>query len=314
MFLRGGLAVTAASVSAGLSGVRPADAETKGGAKPHSPERIRQVYARETRQAGGTWCSLVTMTAAGGGQTTVIDERADTEVRAASVNKLAMAVALMDKIDRRELRMDQKVELTADAIVAGAGDSGMWHLQKTYGDALTLANVITTLLLLSEDSALPLIARVLPADELNGILQRKGFQKTRVAPDTEHPGRFNHGSTTPREMHTLLTGLAQKTIVSPESADFLLEIMRWSEPGYTDGVRRNMSSQERARVAAKYGAYNDRRHEVGIVFDSAGAPALTFAFFAVGLDDQDDYGATHPAVEARAVLGRTLLDAVGGRS
>jgi beta-lactamase class A len=187
----------------------------------------------------------------------------------------------------------------------------MWFLQTVYSDELTLANVLTTLLLLSEDSALPLIASVLPADELNEILAAKGFEKTRVAPVSQPPGRFNHGSTTPREMHALLTRLAAKTIVSPESAGFMLNVMRWSEPGYTDGVRRNMSSQERGRVAAKYGAFRDRRHEVGIVFDTSGLPALTFAFFATGLGDQDNYGATHPAVEARAVLGRTLLDAVG---
>jgi beta-lactamase class A len=63
-------------------------------------------------------------------------------------------------------------------------------------------------------------------------------------------------------------------------------------------------------VASRYGADEDRRHEVGVVFDRAGAPAVTFAYFADGLPDPDNYGGTHPAVRAHAVLGRAMLDAV----
>jgi beta-lactamase class A len=270
--------------------------------------RVRALYARETRRAGGNWFSLVTA-----GQRTIIEDEPDTEILAASVNKLAMALALMDKIDRGEARLDQKVELTADVISSGPGSSGMWHLQKIYGDNLTLANVIVTLLIASEDSALPLIARVVPRPELNAILERKGFAVTRVSEDSSDPNRFFHGPTTPREMHRLLTGLAAGTLLSKESSDYLLTIMRWSEPGYTDGVRRLMSSEERSRVANKYGAYQDRRHEVGIMFGRNGAPALTYTFFARDLGDTENYGATNPAVQARSVLGRAMLDAVDRR-
>lgn len=245
--------------------------------------------------------------------TTVIDVDRDKEILAASVNKLAMAVALMDKVDRGDLQLGQKVELTADVIESGSGSSGMWHLQKVYGDNLTLANVVTTLLIASEDSALPLIARVLPRAELNATLERKGFVVTRVSEDSEDPSRFFHGVTTPAEMHWLLTGLAAGTLLAPASAEFLLNIIRWSEPGYTDGIRRVMSSEERGRVASKYGAYQDRRHEVGIIFDRTGAPALTYSFFAAGLPDTENYGATHPAVQARSVIGRTMLEAVDRR-
>lgn len=301
--LRGGLAVAATGVSVGTVGAGPVSAAGTTGAAS-----IEDVYREQTRRAGGTWCSLVT---AGRGGETVISERIDTEIRAASVNKLAMAVAVLDRVDAGALALDQKVELTADAITSGTGSSGMWFLQKVYGDRLTLANVLTSLLLLSEDSALPLIASVLPADELNKVLVRKGFEVTQVEPDTENPGQFFHGFTTPREMHDLLSRLAGGDLLSRSSTAFMLDIVRWSEPGYTDGIRRNMSSDERALIGTKYGSYQDRRHEVGIVFAKSGAPALVFAMLAYGLGDEENFGATHPAVEARAVIGRTMLDAVG---
>ncbi len=73
-----------------------------------------------------------------------------------------------------------------------------------------------------------------------------------------------------------------------------------------------MSSDERSRVATKYGAdFNTlgaSRHEAGIMFGPDGLPKLTYAMFAEGLGDLDNYGSTHPAVQAHAVLGRTMMD------
>ncbi len=104
--------------------------------------------------------------------------------------------------------------------------------------------------------------------------------------------------TTPRETHDLLWRLADKTLLSTRSSDFLLGILRWIN-GYHDGIRRDMSSAERSRVATKYGAdYDERgaaRHEAGIMFDATGAPTLTYALFADSLGDLDNYGGTHPA-------------------
>lgn len=71
-----------------------------------------------------------------------------------------------------------------------------------------------------------------------------------------------------------------------------------------------MSSVERARIATKAGWFADARHEAGVIFDAAGAPVLTYALFADGQAEPDNYGATHPAVEARARMGRRFLAAV----
>jgi beta-lactamase class A len=76
-----------------------------------------------------------------------------------------------------------------------------------------------------------------------------------------------------------------------------------------------MSSNERSRVATKYGAdYNSMgasRHEAGIMFGTDGAPVLVYGFFADALGQLDNYGATHPAVQAHATIGRVMFDAIG---
>lgn len=89
----------------------------------------------------------------------------------------------------------------------------------------------------------------------------------------------------------------------------MLRLLR-APVAYTDGIRRVMSSTERARVATKAGWFADARHEAGVIFDTAGAPVLTYALFADGQAEPADYGATHPAVEARARMGRRFLASV----
>ena len=44
--------------------------------------------------------------------------------------------------------------------------------------------------------------------------------------------------------------------------------------------------------------------------DTGGRPVLTYAMFSAGAPDPDNFGATHPAVQARALMGRSFLDII----
>lgn len=279
------------------------------GATGTSQAAIQKAYAAQKARAGGLWHSHIAMVNAAGTLETVVADDIDKVTHGYSVQKLAVAIAVMDKVDRGLLRLDQKLDLNADIILGG---SGIYFLHTVWGDDITVANFLTAMLLVSDNTSVRMCGRVVPALELNEILASKGFTHTRVEP-VANPNRFFLGVTTPRETHDLLWRLANKTIVTPRSADFLLGILRCIN-GYNDGVRRNMSSAERSRVASKYGADFDElgeaRHEAGIMFDAAGAPTLTYAMFADSLGDPDNYGATHPAVQAHAALGRVMFNAI----
>jgi beta-lactamase class A len=276
-------------------------------------ERIRRVYARQKAKAGGTWHAHIALVDAAGVPQPVVQDDADHVTKGYSVQKLAVATAVMDKIDRGELELGQRLDLQADIILGG---SGIYFLHTVWGDDITIANFLTAMLLVSDNTAVRMCGRVVPALEINEILAAKGFTHTRVEP-VANPNRFFLGDTTPREIHDLLWRLATRTLLSPHSCDFLLSILRWID-GYHDGIRRNMSSAERSRVATKYGAdFNTlgaARHEAGIMFGADGAPALVYGLFAEALGDLDNYGATHPAVEAHAVLGRAMFDVIATAS
>ena len=275
-------------------------------------QAVARVYAREVERAQGVWSSLVTV-----GGATAVEEGADNVVEAYSVNKLGVATAVLDKIDRGLLTLDQRVDLTADIIIQDI--DGIFALDRAYPSSLTLGNVMANLLTLSDNTAVRLCGLVCPALELNEILRNKGFVATQVVP-VANPNRFFLGKTTPRETHTLLSKLVAGELLSPTSTDYLLNVIR-STSAFTDGIRLRMRTQERLRVATKAGWFDDGgRNEAGIVFAEDGTPGAIYSLFASGPFVGDpavndvDFGATHPALKARQAIGRTLLDMVDAAS
>ncbi|MBN6033919.1 serine hydrolase [Amycolatopsis sp. 195334CR] len=272
--------------------------------------KIARVYARETRRARGTWSSYIGVA---GAETAAVADRADEVVEAYSVNKIAVAAAVLDKVDRGLLTLDQRVDVTADIVIKDT--DGIFGLDGAYPSSVTLGHAMAALLTLSDNTAVRLCGLVCPALELNEILRGKGFVHTQVVP-VANPNRFFLGTTTPRETHDLLRKLVGGTLLSPASTEYLLTVLR-SLSSFTDGIRLDLSSDERLRVAAKAGWFNDGRNEAGIVFDTEGRPVVTYALFASGPFTGDaaandtNFGATHPALRARQAIGRTLVDSVG---
>ncbi|MFJ6197790.1 serine hydrolase [Micromonospora sp. NPDC092111] len=302
---------TVATAGAVLATAAPASAAARPGRSARaaaSPElagpKINAAFQREKTLTGGDWQVHISLEN-GATPLVAVSESADRRVEAYSVNKVAVAVAVLDKVDRGLLTLDQRVDVTASIVVPG-GD-GIFVLDTAYPSSVTLGHVLANLLTVSDDTAVRLCGLVCPAAEINQILVGKGFPNTQVEP-VANPNRFFLGTSTARETHALLRALVAGTLLSPSSTAFVLKLLR-SPVAFTDGIRRTMSSAERARVATKAGWFVDARHEAGVVFDDAGAPLMTYVLFADGQADPDNFGATHPVLQARARLGRLFLDA-----
>src|SRR5436190_2013862 len=257
--------VGAAAAGAALApAVASADEQGDTAATPAQARRvIAGKYRREVAAAGGTWSSVISVV----GENAVA-EGADTVVQAYSVNKIAVATAVLDKIDRGLLTLDQRVDVTADIVIADT--DGILALDGAYPSSITLGHVMAMLLTVSDNTCVRLCGLVCPAAEINEILRAKGFVQTQVVP-VANPNRFFLGTTTPAETHTLLRNLVNGTLLSASSTRYLLNVLR-SLTAFTDGVRLNLSSDERLRVATKAGWFADGRNEAGVIFDAAGAP------------------------------------------
>ncbi|MEV4722908.1 serine hydrolase [Micromonospora humida] len=302
-----GTAATAGAVLVGApasAAARPGKSATAQASPELVAPRIAAAFQREKSLTGGNWQVHLSLEN-GVTPLVAVSESADRRVEAYSVNKIAVAVAVLDRIDRGLLTLDQRVEVAASTVVPG-GD-GIFVLDTAYPSSVTVGHVLANLLTVSDDTASRLCGLVCPAAEINRTLAAKGFPNTQVQPLSD-PHRFYLGTSTARETHALLRALVAGTLLSPSSTALVLKLLR-SPVAFTDGIRRTMSSAERARVATKAGWFVDARHEAGVVFDTTGAAVLTYVLFADGQADRDNFGATHPVVQARARLGRFLLDA-----
>jgi beta-lactamase class A len=303
-------ASAAGASGAGASGAGASAAGAPAGSAPTTPQRaaesVARIYRTESAKAGGTWSSMLTVANSDGTLRPAVQETPDAVVQAYSVNKIAVATAVLDKIDRGLLTLDQRVDVTTE--IVNPPSDGIFCLDQAYPSSVTIGHAIAAMLTVSDDIAVRLCGLVCTSSEVNDILQAKGFPNTQVEPVAD-PHRMFLGTTTPRETHDLLQAILRGTVLSATSSDFLLSLIR-SPIAFTDGIRRNMSSDERARIATKAGWFDDARNEAGIIFDTAGAPVLTYSMFAAGMADPDNFGATHPALQARAAMGRGFLDAV----
>ena len=274
--------------------------------------RIARVYQRQVERAGGTWSSYISVTDPDGTPQPAVSVGADDVVQADSVNKIAVATTVLDKIDRGLLTLDQRVEVTSDIVIQDT--DGILALDGAYPSSITLGHVMAVLLTVSDNTCVRLCGLVVPAAEINQILRDKGFVNTQVRP-VANPNRFFLGTTTANETHTLLQKLVGGTLLSPASTAYLLNVLR-STSAFTDGIRLNLTTNERLRVATKAGWFDTRRAEAGVMFDPAGKPMATYALFASGpyngdaAVDADNFAASHPAIAARATLGRKMFDAI----
>lgn len=271
-------------------------------------QQIAEVYQEQADTAGGTWNSHISLP---GSATVAVDAASGAVVQAESVNKIAVATAVLDKIDRGLLTLSQTVQVTSDIVITD-GD-GIFRLDGAYPSTITLGHVLAALLTVSDDTAVRLCGLVAPAAEINQIMLDKGFPQTQVTP-VANPNRFYLGQTTAQETHDILAALVGGTLLSANSTSYLLGLIR-SPIAFTDGIRRTMSSDERGRIATKAGWLDNVRNEAGIIFDPSGGAQLIYALFANGMPaGADDFGATNPAVRARSVMGRSWLDILAGNS
>jgi beta-lactamase class A len=303
-----GAAVTAGGAILGSASAAHAE-QVSTQAAATSAAQIKSIWDYETGNAGGTWQGYITLLN-GGSPVVAVDQNSTSVKTAASVNKLGIALAVLDKIDRGELALDDRITLTPDIILTG---SGFYFHQTAYGDELTVANVLVAMLLTSDNTSVRLCGLVCPPVEINETLEAKGFTDTRVVPSATNPNRMGLGSTTTYETNDLLARLAKGELLSQSSTRFMLGVLTGLS-GYHDGFRRNMSSVERARIAMKYGADDANRNESGVVYNTAGVPVLVYSFMAQYADNWGNYGATHPAVQAHAKMGRKMLNAVNAMS
>jgi beta-lactamase class A len=178
---------------------------------------------------------------------------------AASTIKIPIIVAFFQDVDAGKIRLDEKMTTTKSAIATGSGDIQY----KPVGTSYTSLEVATKMITISDNTATNmLIERLGGIESLNQRFRSWGLNTTtirNILPDIE-----GTNTTTPKELANLIAVVTKGNLVSMQSRDRILDIMRRT-------VKDNLLPSglgQGATIAHKTG-------EIGAILADAGLVDLT---------------------------------------
>jgi beta-lactamase class A len=232
----------------------------------------------------------------------------------ASTYKVPIAVQLLTRVDQKEIRLDQMIELKPNDLHPGSGV--LTTLLKNPGVVLSVRNLLELMLLVSDNSATDLLLRLAGGPEavtarmralgirdmeihrptVNLIADAEGYN---LPPETEWtPELFKklyeattpesrkaaaakfeidlRDTTTPEAMGVLLERICRKDLLRPDSGALLLDIM---ERCRTGEARLKGILPAGTLVAHKTGTIGGSTNDVGIITLPHDAGHIAIAVF-----------------------------------
>ena len=255
----------------------------------------------------------------------------------ASTYKVPIAVQLLTRVDKGELRLDQMIQLQPSDLHPGSGT--LTDLFNKPGLALSVRNLMELMLLISDNSATDVCLRLAGGPEavtarmreigINGIDVNRSTARligdwrgiTQVVPENEwSPALFQklsealkpeeikaaatrfdadpRDTATPDGMVTLLARIFRKDLLKSESAELLLDIMRRCRTG--DARLKGMLPLG-TEVAHKTGTIGGTTNDVGIVTLPDDAGHVAIAVFVKSSDKETSARERTIAEVARAI-------------
>ncbi len=200
----------------------------------------------------------------------------DERVRTASTIKLPILCATFEAVKEGRLNWTDTVTLHDSDKVSGSGILGEF----SDGMKFPLVDLTHLMIVLSDNTATNLVLDKVTADYVNQYMDKLGLKGTRSmrkvrgdGADLKNPSGFSKagldpanqkyglGSSTPREMVTILEMLEKGQIVSPEASKEILKVLKRQRDN--NGIARRAGDFV---VANKAGALDHLRSDVGIVY------------------------------------------------
>lgn len=240
------------------------------------------------------------------------------KVRTASTIKLPIMVTVFRAVADGRANWDETLTLRQSDKVSGSGVLREF----SSGLKLPLRDVVHMMIVVSDNTATNMVIERMTADAVNAEMDRYGLTATRSmrkvlgdGTDLSEPSgfsaagklpenkRFGLGSTTPKEMVTLLELLDAGKAVSPAASKEMIAILKRQQ--FKDGIGRRLPDEW---VASKSGALDALRSDVGLVYPPKGRVAM-----AITVDDmpQVDYSPDNAGNLLISNLAKILLEGLG---
>jgi beta-lactamase class A len=149
----------------------------------------------------------------------------------ASVYKLAVAVEVLRRVDRRQLALDQSITIEREDAQEPEPEGGVGE-----GEYITLERALQAMLSVSSNAASHALMRTVGRDQLEEALKSLGLRHTRIQlgsqgppPRLEHT-RASRVESSPADMAMLLRLLARGEALTAGSRELLEELLAIPEP------------------------------------------------------------------------------------
>jgi beta-lactamase class A len=256
---------------------------------------------------------------------------ADTPVQTASVIKLSILYHAMVEVREGKARWDEPITLHPHEAVSGSGILTFFDAPLT----LTLKDVLTFMVILSDNTATNLAIDRFGIDPVNDRLQALGLENTHLYKKVMVPAtgpmpadqpKFGLGKTTPREMATLMETIGlchlhqRGTATTPGAARFAptddadravcsVALKMLKDQFYRETIPRYLeaadTSENGTAIASKTGSLDAVRNDVAIVMGKSGPMVLSIFTY-----DNRDHGWTvdNEAEVSIAKLGKAIVN------
>jgi beta-lactamase class A len=236
-------------------------------------------------------------------------------VQTASVIKLPLMLQLFEQVQSGKLKLSAPVVLKKENQVPGSGILN----QVDPGLTLSLKDVITLMMTLSDNTATNMVIDVVGLRTTNEMLARMGLKNTyfykKVFKRAESPmppdqKQFGLGKTTAEEMARVMESIYRCDLGDRDLCRQMITMMRNQQyramlPRY---LERNDTSEDLSVIADKIGALDDVRNDVALVYTQRGP--IVISIFTYNNEDQS----WTPENKAEMLIGHLARVIVDGWS
>jgi beta-lactamase class A len=254
------------------------------------------------------------------GKTIAMD--ADRPVQTASVIKLAILFEAMEQVRAGKAHWEEKLTLAKGDAVSGSGVLTFFDAPLT----LTLKDVLTMMVIVSDNTATNLAIDRFGVDAVNGRIAWLGLKDTHLYKKVMKPAtgpmpadqpKFGLGKTTAHEMATVMERIGRCELTGPgeaplsgdgEICQVALTMLR--NQFYRNTIPRFLekldSSETGSGIASKTGSLNAVRNDVAIVAGKSGPMVLSIFTYE---NDDKSWTADNAAEMIIARLAKEIVEA-----
>jgi beta-lactamase class A len=244
----------------------------------------------------------------------VVEMNADCEFETASTIKSFILAELFRQAAAGKKSLCDRLAYTEENSISGSGI--LKSLEA--GTELSVKNVATLMIIISDNVATNMLIDYLGLDEINRGTEASGFERTKLHRKIADSGGEDGGwpplgTTTPREYGRLFTMIAKEELISPEASREMLAIYRKQHyngtltdslpPYYLD--EDNFGKDQPLYIASKSGSMDNCRNDGGIVGTPFGSYVI--AIFTKDFKDRQ-YHRAHESQVYGSRVSRLLFD------